>query len=215
MTGFHDTTVLVGSVYECTYTETMLNMGQVNGTIYTSPGTSQPTVACPDEGTASTFTMATEAASEAQTAYNTLQTLPQGVTLSSNELGSLTLPPGTYTSASFYDITAGPLTLDAGGDPNAYWVFQMGTYLTVGAPTSPESVLLINGAQAGNVFWQVGSAATINAAGGGTMVGTILSETQIAVSTAGVAAITTIDGRLLSLNDAVTMVNTVINLPTP
>jgi hypothetical protein len=131
-------------------------------------------------------------------------------------LGNLTLTTGTYTSSSFYDITAGPLILDAQGDPNAFWVFQMGTYLTVGTPTAPESVILVNGAQAKNVFWQVGSAATINGVlGGGTMVGTIISQAGISVSTAGVAAVTTIDGRVLALDASVTMVNTVINVPAP
>jgi hypothetical protein len=89
----------------------------------------------------------------------------------------------------------------------------MGTYLTVGTPSATESIVLIGGAQAKNVFWQVGSAATINGAGGGTMVGTILSQAGISVSTAGNAAVTTIDGRLVSLNASVTVVNTVINVP--
>jgi hypothetical protein len=139
--------------------------------------------------------------------------LPPGKTLATNELGNLVLAPGTYTSASFYDITAGDLTLDAKGDPNAYWIFQMGTYLTVGEAASSRNVLLVNGAKASHVFWQIGSAATINAAGGGTMVGTIIAEAGISVSTAGNAAVTTIDGRLLALTASTTLVNTVINLP--
>jgi hypothetical protein len=89
----------------------------------------------------------------------------------------------------------------------------MGTYLTVGEAGNPRNVLLANGAQASNVFWQVGSAATINAAGGGTMVGTIISEAGISVSTAGNATVTTIDGRLLALTASTTLVNTVITLP--
>jgi len=61
---------------------------------------------------------ATAALLQAQTAYTTLQeTCLQARWLPTNELGNLTLAPGTYTSASFYDITAGPLTLDAKGDP--------------------------------------------------------------------------------------------------
>jgi len=151
---------------------------------------------------------------EAQTAYTTLKNLPPGTILSTNELGNRTLAPGIYTSASFYDITQGPLTLDAQGDPNASWVFQMGTYLTVGTPQAPESIILTGGAQAKNVFWQVGSAATINGIqGGGTMVGTIISQAGISVSTPGVVAVTTIDGRLLALTASVTIVNTVINVP--
>jgi hypothetical protein len=212
ITGFHDTSLaIVGAVWPCTYTETTLNIGQVNGSIDTN--TPPPTVACPSEGTAVTDAIATQAALEAQTAYTTLKNLPPGKTLATNELGNLVLAPGTYTSASFYDITAGDLTLDAKGDPNAYWIFQMGTYLTVGEAAAARNVLLANGAKASNVFWQVGSATTINAAGGGTMVGTIISEAGISVSTAGNATVTTIDGRLLALTASTTLVNTVINLP--
>jgi hypothetical protein len=110
----------------------------------------------------------------------------------------------------------GNLTLDAQGDPNAYWVFQMATTLTVGTPSAHESVILANGAQAKNVFWQVGTAATINGIlGGGTMVGTVISQAAITISTAGVAAVTTINGRLLALSSSITMVNTVVNVPAP
>ena len=114
-------------------------------------------------------------------------------------------------------IQGGDLTLDARGDANAVWVFQMATTLTVGGPgaAAPESVLLINGAQAQNVYWQVGSAATINAGGGGTMVGTIISFAGAAFSTVGNVAIVTLDGRAISLNASVTLVDTVINVPAP
>ena len=131
--------------------------------------------------------------------------------------GNRTLAPGIYKSApGSFGITQGDLTLDAQGDPNAFWVFQMATTLTVGTPSAPESVLLINGAQAKNVFWQVGSAATINGiVGGGTMSGTIIAQAAISVSTAGVAAVTTINGRALVLSGPLTVVNTVINVPAP
>lgn len=213
MTGFYDDSVLVGGLPQCTYTVTGANYGLVTGVIDTAPP--PPTVACPNEGTAATMATATQAALEAQTAYTTLQNLPPGITLSTNELGNRTLAPGTYTSSTFYDITAGPLTLDAQGDPNATWVFQMGSYLQVGTPTSSESVILINGAQAKNVYWQVGGlpGAIINYGGGGTMVGTVLSSPGITVSSPGVAAVTTINGRVIALNASVTMVNTVINVP--
>jgi hypothetical protein len=74
-------------------------------------------------------------------------------------------------------------------------------------------VILINGAQAKNVYWQVGSAATINGAGGGTMVGTIIANSGIVISTPGNMTITTLNGRALGLFASVTMVNTVINSP--
>jgi len=213
VTGFHDTSLpIVGAVWPCTYTEDPLDVGQVNGAIDTAPP--PPTVNCPDEGTAATMTIATEAALEARTAYNTLQGLPSDGVLAA-EIGNTTIYPGVYTNASAVGITLGPLTLDAQGDPNAYWIFQIGSSLTVGTPTSSESVILINGANAANVYWAVGGlpGAIINYGGGGTMVGTIISQPGITVSSPGVAAVTTIIGRVIALNASTTLVNTVINLP--
>jgi hypothetical protein len=213
ITGFHDDTVMVAGIPQCVYTETPSDIGLVTGAIDTA--TPPPTVGCPNEGTAATFAIATQAALEAQTAYLTLQAIPLGITLATDELGNRVLAPGTYKSASFYQITTGPLTLDAQGDPNAFWVFQMGSYLTVGTPTAPESVILLHGAQAKNVYWAVGGlpGAVINYGGGGTMVGTIISQPGITISSPGVAAVTTINGRVLALNASTTMVNTVINVP--
>jgi hypothetical protein len=213
MTGFYDKSVAaVAGVYPCSYTVTPSNFGLVNGAIDTAPP--PPSGACPNEGTANTMAIATEAALEAQTAYTTLQGLPSDGVLAA-ELGDTTIYPGVYTNASSVGITLGPLTLDAKGDPDASWVFQIGSSLTVGTPTGPESVILINGAQAKNVFWAVGGlpGAIINYGGGGTMVGTIISQPGITVSSPGVAAVTTINGRVLALTASTTLVNTVINVP--
>ena len=73
-------------------------------------------------------------------------------------LGSLVLAPGVYTSAAgSFMIEGGDLTLDAMGDANAVWVFQMASTLSVGGPGAafPQNVMLVNGAQAKNVYWQV------------------------------------------------------------
>ena len=208
MTGFHD----AGT--GCIYTETLSNVGFVNGTIDTAPP--PPTGTCPSEGTAVTLAIATQAASDALAAYNDLAGRPGGPDPGAGQLGGLTLAPGTYTAAGgSFLLTGSDLTLDGQGDANAIWVFQMASSLTVGAPGFPRSVILINGAQAKNVFWQVGSAATLNGAGGGTMVGTIIAPAGVTFSTAGNAAITTLDGRALGLGASVTMVNTVINVPAP
>jgi hypothetical protein len=209
-TGFHD------AGPGCTYTETPLNIGTVNGLIYTAAP--PPTPACPSEGTAVTLAAAQQARADALAAYNQLAALPGGPNPGAGNLANLTLAPGVYTAAAgTFRIQGGDLTLDAGGDANATWVFQMATSLTVGGPGAafPSSVILTNGAQAKNVFWQVGSAATINAGGGGTMVGTIISQAGIAVSTSGALRKTTINGRLLSLGPSVTLVDTVINVPAP
>jgi hypothetical protein len=114
-------------------------------------------------------------------------------------------------------IQGGNLTLDAQGNANAIWVFQMAQTLTVGGPGAafPQSIILAGGAQAKNIFWQVGSFATINAAGGGTMVGTIISQAGASFSTVGNVSIVTLNGRVLSLGASVTLVDTVINVPAP
>ena len=218
ITGFHD------NGPNCVYTETPLNVGHVNGAIDTAPPS--PTVGCPNEGTAVTAAIAAKAALDALSAYNALVAFPNGLDVSvcpgcggggAGELGNRTLASGIYKAApGSYSIAMGDLTLDAKGDPNAVWVFQMAKTLTVGTPTNNRSVLLVNGAQAKNVFWQVGSAATINGIlGGGTMQGTIIAQEGVSISTAGVDAITTINGRALVLTGPVTMVNTVINVPAP
>ena len=129
-------------------------------------------------------------------------------------MGGLTLAPGVYKSASgTFNISNGNLTLDAQGNPNATWIFQTAAGLTVGiaGPTGAKSVILINGAQPKNVFWYVGSAAIINGAGGGVMVGTIIASSGVSFSTAGNAVQTVLNGRALSLVASVTMVNTTIN----
>ena len=112
-------------------------------------------------------------------------------------------------------IQGGNLTLDAQGNPNAQFVFQMASTLTVGGPgvAAPQSIILAGGALAANIFWQVGTFATINAGGGGTMMGTIISQAGASFSTAGKVAVVTLDGRALSLGASVTLVDTVINVP--
>jgi hypothetical protein len=200
----------------CSYTETTLNIGAVNGTINTAP---PPPIAltCPNEGTAATFATAQAAAAAALAAFNDLSPASRpGATDPGANLGGLTLAPGIYKTASgAFLITGSDLTLDAGGNASAVWVFQTASTLTVGAAGAPRSIILAGGAQPKNIFWQIGSSATINAAGGGTMVGTIISSAATTFSTAGNATITTLNGRALALNASVTMVNTVINVPAP
>lgn len=202
ITGFHDATT--GDVY----TETTSNVGRVSGRIYTAP---------PAPGTATSFAIAQKALLDATSAYNSISpaSKPGGTDPGAGELGGLTLAPGVYKSASgTFNITNGDLTLDAMGDPNAVWIFQAPTSLTVGTagPAGARSVILINGAQAKNVYWWVGSAATINGAGGGVMVGTIISSSGVTFSTAGNAQQTVLNGRAISLVASVTMVNTTINV---
>lgn len=209
VTGFHDTN---GDIY----TETPANIGSVNGLIYTcTTSTTGPTSAAVN---AASCEIATDARLAAEAAYLELAGLAGGPDPGAGNLASLTLAPGTYTATSgSFMIEGGDLTLDPQGDANAVWVFQMATTLTVGGPgaAAPQSIILIPPAQSKNVFWQVGSAATINAAGGGTMEGTIIAQDGVSFSTAGNVDIVTLNGRALSLGASVTLVDTVINVPAP
>jgi len=194
ITGFHSATFK--------YSETPLNAGAVNGLVYSNV----------PQGTAESFAYATSAASAALTAFNDLASRPDGIDPGAGQLGGLTLAPGVYKSAAGpFMITGSDLTLDAQGNADAVWIFQMASTLLVGTPTASQSVILINGAQAKNVYWQVGSSATINAAGGGSMAGTIIASASIAFSTADNKKATVLNGRALALFASVTMVNTVIN----
>ena len=203
ITGFHDGTT--GDVY----TETPLNRGLVTGRIYTAP---------PFPGTIMSAAIAAQGLADATVLYNSISPAgsPGGTDPGAGELGGLTLAPGTYKSASgTFKITNGDLTLDAQGNPNAVWKFQTAAGLTVGVagPAGARSVLLINGGLAKNVFWYVGSAAVINGAGGGIMSGNIISSAGVTFSTAGNAVQTVLNGRAISLNASVTMVNTTVNVP--
>ncbi|MBL0225361.1 MAG: Ig-like domain-containing protein [Geobacteraceae bacterium] len=207
VTGFHDTE---GDIF----TQTGSNIGGVNGTIYTctvsTTGPNSTVVNAPY------CAIATQARLDAETAFNFLAGMPSSGVLAGNLAGT-TIYPGVYTNSSAVMIEGGDLTLDAQGDANALFVFQIGSTLTVGGPGAafPQSITLINGAQAKNVFWQVGTFATINAGGGGTMVGTIIAQSGVSFSTAGNVALVTLNGRALSLVSSVTMVNTIINVPAP
>ncbi len=209
VTGFHDTG---GDIY----TESIgAYAGAVNATMYSCTNfTTDPPSASPNPVKCA---VATQARLGAQTAYLQLAGLAPGANPGAN-LGSLTLAPGVYTSPSgSFLIEGGDLTLDAQGDANATFVFQMAQALTVGGPgvAAPQSIILAGGAQAKNVYWQVGSFATINAAGGGTMVGTIISQAGASFSTVGNVILVTLNGRAISLGASVTLVNTVINVPAP
>jgi tetrahydromethanopterin S-methyltransferase subunit B len=202
ITGFHDG--LTGDIY----TETPLNVGLVTGGIFTAP---------PFPGSATSQAIATQALLDATNTYFNISPAnkPGGIDPGAGELGGLTLTPGIYKSAGgTFKITNGDLTLDAQGNPNAVWIFQAPSSLTVGTagPAGARSISLINGALAKNVFWYVGSNAVINGAGGGIMAGTIIANSGVTFSTAGNNVQTILNGRAISLVSSVTMVNTTINV---
>ncbi|MCR2763558.1 ice-binding family protein [Microbacterium sp. zg.B48] len=129
------------------------------------------------------------------TAYNSAVAQPLGETISA-DLGGRTLLEGVYTSGSSMALT-GEVTLN--GDADAVWVFQMGSTLTT---ASASMVTLTGGAQACNVFWQVGSSATLGT--NSDFVGTIMALTSITVTTG-----TEVTGRALARNGEVTLDNNV------
>ncbi|MGH9152509.1 MAG: ice-binding family protein [Acidimicrobiales bacterium] len=138
--------------------------------------------------------VAQQAQSDTTVAYDDASSRTPVTTVAA-ELGGQTLTAGVYDSSSgTFEIT-GPLTLDAQGDPNAVFVFQAASSLTT---ASASTVNLVNGATACNVFWQVGSSATLGTSS--TFRGTILALASITVTT-GV----TIEGRALARNGAVTL----------
>ncbi len=110
------------------------------------------------------------------------------------DLGGQTLSPGVYNSGSSIGLT-GALTLDGGGNPNAVFVFQAGSTLTT---ASSSQVNLTNGAQSCNVFWQVGSSATLGT--NSSFTGSILALASVTV-TSGVS----IEGALLAEIGTVTL----------
>lgn len=144
-----------------------------------------------------------QAQSDLITAYNDAAgQLP--VTTVPTELGGTTLLPGIYDSSSGTFQITGTLTLNAQGNPNAVFIFHTATTLVT---ASSSSVNPINGAQACNVFWQVGSSATLGTGTG--FQGSILALTSITVTTGA-----TIVGRALARNGAVTLDTNTITVPT-
>ena len=110
------------------------------------------------------------------------------------DLGGMTLPPGVYHGDSSLAVT-GTLTLNAGGDPNAVWIFQAESTLVT---ATYSNIVLSGGAQSSRVFWQVGSSATLETYSH--FEGTILASTSISAKTHA-----TINGGLLALGGAVTL----------
>lgn len=149
--------------------------------------------------------MAAQAMLDLTTAYNDAagRTLAP-ITVAGN-LGGQTLAAGLYKSTSGLAVSAGDLTLDGGGNTNAVWIFQMASTFVM---TSGRQVLLTNGARATNVFWQVGTSATIGP--GAHLAGTMLADQSIALQTGA-----SLDGRALTRIGAVTLDTNAVTLPAP
>ncbi|MEU0344966.1 ice-binding family protein [Streptomyces bobili] len=140
--------------------------------------------------------VALQAKSDLVTAYNNAAGQATDFALPAAIGNGQTLLPGVHTAVSGVGLT-GDLVLNAGGNPNAVWVFQIPEALTT---ASSSRVLLTNGASACNVYWQVGSSATLGT--DSTFVGTIMALTSISANTGA-----NIEGRTLARNGSVTLDN--------
>jgi len=178
---------------------TITNTGAttISGDVGLSPGTSITGLpgGQPSPGTVHA---GDPAAAQAQLDLGTMYGFLAGMTCTNTmtgvDLGGQTLTPGVHCFATSAGLT-GILTLDAQGDPNAEFVFQMGSTLTV---ATGSSVVMINAGQGQHVWWQVGSSATLGT--GSSMLGSILASASITLTTGA-----SVQGRVLARDGAVTM----------
>ena len=192
---------------------TVTNTGPttISGDVGLSPGTAV-TGFPPGQVVNGTIHAADSAALQAQAdltaAYKTPRLGPSGYcpdAIIPTELGGTTLTAGVYNSAAGTFGITGTLTLDAQGDPDAVFIFQAASTVIT---ASASNVNLVNGAQASNVFWVVGSSATLGT--NSTLQGSILALTSITVTTG-----TVLNGRALARNGAVTLDSNTITALVP
>ena len=194
--------VLAGS------TVTSVGATSVTGSLGVSPGTAVtgfPPATLTSGSMHDGDPVAAQAEADLTTAYDEAASRTRCAESVAGELGSRTLAPGLYKSAAAITISTGNLTLDGRGNADAVFVFQTSTALNVSAGIQ---VVLIGGARSTNVFWQVGSAATLG--GASSFVGTIMASQAITMDT-GAA----LNGRALAISAAVTLLDNGIAVPAP
>ncbi len=187
---------------------TVTNTGPsvITGDLGVSPGTAVtgfPPGLVAGGSTHAADAQAQQARTDATTAYGVLAGEACNTTYGvPTDLGGQTLVPGVYCFSSSAALT-GALTLNAGGNPDAVFIFKVASTLIT---ASDSSVVLINGSQACKVFWQVGSSATLGT--GTNFIGTVIALASVTVDTNA-----TMSGRALALNGAVTLDSNVISFP--
>ncbi|MDQ2751023.1 MAG: ice-binding family protein, partial [Actinomycetota bacterium] len=178
----------------------------VGGNLGVSPGSAvtgfPPGIVDPPGTIHVTDAVAGQAQSDLTIAYNNAAGQSCNDNLTGSDLGGLTLTTGVYCFSTSAQLT-GTLTLNAEGNPDAVFIFQIGSTLTTG---SNSTVAMLNGAQACNVFWQIGSSATLGT--GTAFSGTVMALTSITAVTGA-----DIEGRLLARNGAVTLDDNTIHTP--
>jgi len=180
----------------------------LNGDLGVSPGTSLTGFGLPAVVNGATHNnngVASQAQLDLATAYDVAAAQPvlPANDLTGTDLGNRTLTAGAYRYSSSAQLT-GALTLDAEGDPNAQFVFEIGSTLTT---ASASSVVLINGASACNVHWQVGASATLGTTTA--FQGNLMTLADISLNNGA-----TVIGRLLARSaGAITLINNVLSRP--
>jgi hypothetical protein len=185
-------------------TVTCTTASNVTGNVGVSPGTAITgfNAGCTVAGTIDAGNaVAIQAHDDLGTAYNGLRAAACEHNLTGQDLGGQTLAPGVYCFDSTAGLT-GNLTLDGGGDVNATWIFQMGSAITT---ASNSSVVMAGSGTPCNVYWQVGSSATI--ASGSAFQGNILASASITLTSGS-----NLVGRALAVNAAVTLDHSNVSL---
>lgn len=174
------------------------DVGVSPGSAITGLPAGQPTGGSVHAGDATAATAQTDLTA----AYNDLAGRARNATMTVSEMGGRTFHAGVYFWSTSAQVT-GAVTLDAQGDPNAVFVFQIGSTLTT---ASNAKVTLVNGADAANVFWQIGSSATLGT-------GTAFKGNIVALASITLNNGTTLAGRALARNGAVTLDANAVALP--
>jgi hypothetical protein len=204
-------TVLAGATVTNTGNTVISADAGVGGNLGVSPGTAvtgfPPGVVTPPGAIHAADSVAQNAITDSTAAYNDLQSrTPDTVFTPVHDLGGQTFFAGVYNDPSSFGLT-GTVTLDAQGNPDAIFIFQTGS--TLGTAAS-SAVLLTNGAQACNVYWAVGSSATLGA-------NTAFNGNIVALTSATIGNAANIQGRVLAgsgdITGAATLDDDLINTP--